>query len=80
MIQVTWEQRKLEIARHDTNHDVRLPIKLDIRAKYVRIAMKSALPERITNHRDMLTIVVLLLCEETAHQRHHPARIPDDPS
>src|SRR5215831_4320919 len=36
LIQMTWSQRKFEIARHDSGYDVRLTIKLDRAPQNVR--------------------------------------------
>ena len=62
--QMSWLQRKLEIARHDADDNVGLPVQQDLLAENLRIRMEAAFPGCIAQNHKMLVVLFLLRREE----------------
>src|SRR5437879_12603331 len=70
-------ERKLEIARHHADHGIRLAVKKDLASQYVRIAVETAPPHAIAQHRHLLLVFIFLLRERAPQQRWHSQRGKD---
>jgi hypothetical protein len=73
-IELTGEQGKLEIARHDPDYDVRFAVQEQLGAEDLRIAVEAGLPHRVTKDRQLLTFIVFLLREEATEERLYTER------
>src|ERR1700730_10537278 len=69
LVKATGLQGKLEPARHNADDCVGLPIKNDGDSKYVRIAVIPVQPQDITDDRDLLMSIFLLLRKDPAQNR-----------
>ena len=68
---------KLEFARHHADHGVRLAIEQDLAPQYVCIAVETALPHAIAQHRHLLGFFIFALRERAPQQRLHSQRGKD---
>src|SRR5580698_1401569 len=77
---MSGSERKLEIARHDANHEIRLAIEQDFGAQDLRIAMEAALPGPVTQDHHRLALVIFLLRVDASQQRSYAQRGKDSSS
>src|SRR5262249_44795426 len=68
LVRMPGIERKLEIARHHTDHGVRLAVEKDLVPQHVRIAVETVLPHAIAQHRHLLAFVIFLLRKCAPHQ------------
>jgi hypothetical protein len=78
-------QGKLEIARHNADHGVRLAVEKNLISENLHIAVEVRLPHAIAEHRHLLVFFVFPLRERAPQQRSnsqggkdlaaHPRRI-----
>src|SRR5437868_15526380 len=64
-----WDQGELKTAWHHADDLVGLAIEKNLGTQHISVAVQTLLPHGITNHRDLLLLIVFLLCVVTAHQR-----------
>ena len=65
-------QRELKVTRHHSDYHIGLAVQQDFGSQHVRIAVQAVLPERIADHSYLFFLVVLLLREDSAHERLDP--------
>lgn len=68
-VQLSWNQWKFEISRHDSDYDVGFAVQQNLAPQHLRIPMKPFLPCGITQHRNLLFLIVFLLGERASHHR-----------
>ena len=68
---------KLEAPGHDADDDIGLPVKQDLCAENVRVAVEAAFPGGVTQHRDQLLLLIFLGGEDAAHERRDAQRGED---
>ena len=59
-------QRELKVAWHHADHFIGLAVQQDLRSQYALITVQATLPERVTDHRDLLLLFIFLLRKESA--------------
>lgn len=69
LIQAAGDQWEFEVAGHDADDDIGLAIKQDFATEDPRVGVKAALPHAVAEHCNGCMPVVLLVCEDAAHQR-----------
>ena len=74
---MAWHEWKLKIAWHDADDQIGLSVEQDFSVEHAPVAVKALLPERVTDHADLLVLIVFLLGEEAAEQGLYSERGKD---
>ena len=70
-VQLPGVERKLKVARHHADHDIRLSVQQNLLAQNLRVSMKAAHPCRVTQDGYLLAVLVLI-------RRKNPPKLRTD--